>query len=96
MQDKTLLRVCTKKRLLTQAFYCPLWIQKISLKKVKTRRFSRSVPKTSKETDLFILLTLAIFFSTQMQDNTLLAVCTEKRLIKLNFFRYSRWKQNFS
>ena len=31
-----------------------------------------------------------------MQDNTLLTVCNEKRLLKLSFFQYSRLIQNFS
>ena len=58
MQDNTLLTVWTKKLLLTQSFLLPTVDTNYFPEKVRTRRFSRSVPKTSMKTELFILLTL--------------------------------------
>ena len=67
------------------------------LKKSRTRRLSRCVPKSFyKKLNCLYYPPWIQFLSKQMQDNTLLTVCTEKRLLKLSFFQYSQWIQNFS
>ena len=51
------------------------------------RRFSRCVPENFyKKLDCLYYPPGIQFFSKQMQDNTLLTVCTAKRLLKLSFF----------
>ena len=51
------------------------------------RRFLRCVPKNFyKKLNCLYYPPWIQFLSKQMQDNTLLTVCTEKRLLKLSFF----------
>ena len=70
---------------------------KFFLNKSRMRRFSRCVPKNFyKKLNCLYYPPWKQFLSKQMQDNTLLTVCTEKRLLNLSFFQYSRWIQNFS
>ena len=97
MQDNTLLTVCSEELLLKLIYFSTTHCEyKIVLNKSKTRRFSRCVPKTSIKTQLFILLTLDTILSTQIQEITLLTVCSERLLLKLSFFSLLMMDTNFS
>ena len=62
------------------------------LNKSRTRRFSRCVPKNFfRKLSCFYYSPWIQFSSKQMQDNTLLTVCSERLLLKLSGFYYSRW-----
>ena len=86
MQDNTLLTVCTKKLLLTQSLLLPTVDTKFFLKKSGRDDSHGVYQKASIKTELFILLTMDTTFFTEMQDNTLLTVCSERLLLKPSFF----------
>ena len=93
---KTSLTVCSETLLLKVSCFTAHGEYKIFLNKCRMRRFSRCVPKNFyKKLNCLYYPSWIQILSEKMQDNTLLTVCAEKRLLKLSFFQYSRWIQNY-
>ena len=97
MQDNTLLTVRSERLLLKLSFFSLPTVDTIFfLNKSRTRRLSRCVPESFyKKLNCLYYPPWIKFLSKQMQHNTLLTVCTEKRLLKLSLFQYSLWIQIF-